>query len=293
MRGLNTKIVNINKGVKIIWKIGKFIIILVSISVFIGIILFVLVYVVLPILNPYHKFNYILGIFPILLILLIGVIDIRYAFKFKKNKLNIYIPFGILTISEANVKILLGKGLAKGDGSQNNPFQILDYSKLPSTIILVKIESFLQINNAELNVLELKKCKNVQITNCKIKRFELIYCTDVIIENNVIQIFKIENSWKNLIKNNKISEKYLRYLNKNKASKFPFDDMVFFIAFSIATIFLGYMSIKSHFFYIFTIMFIMSIGGWSMMFFSFIVKLKYYLYPKKSPNIKSENRVIR
>ena len=262
-------------------------------SVFIGIIFFILLFVVLPILNPYHKFNYILGIFPILLILFIGVIDIRYAFKYKKNKLNIYIPFGILTISEANVKPLLEKGLAKGDGSRSNPFQIVDYSKLPSIIILVKIESFLQINNTELNVLELRKCRNVLITNCKIKRIHLIYCTDVIIENNVIQVFKIENSWKNLIKNNKISEKYLRYLNKNKASKFPIDEMVFLIAFSIAIIFFGDLSIKTHFFYIFTIMFIMAIGGWSMMFFSFIVKLKYYLYPKKSPNIKSENRVIR
>ena len=261
-------------------------------SVFIGIILFVLLYVVLPILNPYHKFNYILGIFPILLILFIGVIDIRYAFKYKKNKLNIYIPFGILTISEANVKLLLEKGLAKGDGSRSNSFQIVDYSKLPSTIILIKIESFFQINNTELDVLKLRKCRNVLITNCKIKRFELIYCTDVIIENNIIQVFKIENSWKNIIKNNKLSEKYLKYLNKDKASKFPLDDMVFFIIFIIATIFLGFLSFISHFFFIFTIMFIMSIGGCSIMFFSFIVKLKYYLYPKKSPNIKSENMVI-
>ncbi len=262
-------------------------------SFFIGITLFVLLFVVLPILNPYHKFNYVLGIFPILLILFIGLIDIRYAFKYKKNKLNIYIPFGILTISEANVKLLLEKGLAKGDGSRSNPFQILDYSKLPSTIILVKIESFFQINNAELDVLKLRKCRNVLITNCKIKRIELIYCTDVIIDNNIIQIFKIENSWKNIIRNNKLSEKYLKYLNKDKASKFPLDEMVFFIVFIIAPIILGFLSIKTHFFYIFTIMFIMSIGGWSMMFFSFVVKLKYYLYPKKSPNIKSENRVIR
>lgn len=164
-------------------------------SIFIGIIFFVLLFVILPILNPYHKFNYILGIFPILLILFIGVIDIRYAFKYKKNKLNIYIPFGILTISEANVKLLLEKGLTKGDGSRSNPFQILDYSKLPSTIILVKIESFFQINNAELDVLKLRKCRNVLITNCKIKRIHLIYCTDVIIDNNVIQVLKLENSW--------------------------------------------------------------------------------------------------
>ena len=262
-------------------------------SILIGIIIFVLLFVVLPILDPSHKFNYILGIFPILLILLIGIIDIRFAFKYKKNKLNIYIPFGILTINEANVRLLLEKGLAKGDGSRSNPFQILDYSKIPSTIILVKIESFFQINNAELDVLELRKCRNVLITNCKIKRIHLIYCTDIIIDNNVIQVFKLENSWNNLIKNNKISEKYLRYLNKDKTSKFPLYEMVFLISFSIATIFLGFMSFVSHFFFIFTIMFIISIGGWFMMLFSFIVKFKYYRYPKKSPNIKSENIVNR
>ncbi len=259
-------------------------------SILIGITFFVLLFVVFPILNPHYKFDYISRSFSMLLPLIIGVIEIREASKYKKDKF--FSPFGILIITESNIKTFLQEKVIEGDGSQDNPFQIVDYSKLPSAIILTKIESFLQINNAELNILELKKCRNIMITNCKIKRIELIYCTDVIIENNVIQVFKIENSWKNFIKNNRISEKYLERLNKNKSTKFPYDELTYFIVFSIATIFLGFMSFLSHFFYIFTIMFIMSIGGWSMMFFSFIMKLKYYLYPKKSPNIKSENIVI-
>lgn len=258
--------------------------------IFTGATFFVFLFVVLPFLNPTYKYVYIFGSFIGIPPLIFGIIEVRHAFKYRKDKF--FFPFGILIITESNIKTFLQEKVIEGDGSQDNPFQILDYSKLPSAIILTKIESFLQINNAELNILELKKCRNIMITNCKIKRIELIYCRDVIIENNVIQVFKIENSWKNLIKNNKISVKYLKYLNKNKASKFPVDELTYFIVFIIATIFLGYMSITSHFFFPFTIMFILSIGGWSMMFFSFIMKLKYYFYPKKSPNIKSENMVI-
>ena len=257
-------------------------------SIFIGINFFVLLFVVFPILNPHYKFDYISRSFSMVLPLIIGVIEIREASKYKKDKF--FFPFGILTISKSNIKTFLQEKIIEGDGSQNKPFQILDYSKLPSTIMLTKIESFFQINNTELDVLKLKKCRNILISNCNIERIHLIYCTDVIIENNVIQVFKIENSWNNVIKNNKISEKYL---NKNKLSRFPVDELTYFIVFSIAIIFFGYMSIKSHFFFVFTIMFIISIGGWSMMLFSFIIKLKYYLYPKKSPNIKSENMVIK
>ncbi len=56
-------------------------------SIFIGIISFVLLFVVFLILNPTYKHDYILRSFTMILPLIIGVIEIRDAFKYKKGSL--------------------------------------------------------------------------------------------------------------------------------------------------------------------------------------------------------------
>jgi len=183
----------------------------------ITLIMLVVVYIIVPLILPEYPFN--IGFF-ILSVVILGIAsaDITYILTYrKKNKGKYYISFGWWRLNEKKIKKYVDKDLWDGAGTQESPYRILDWSKLPYNlaISITNTTSYIAINSGDsLKSLTLNNCQNISVNNCELSYLKLSRCINSTIRNNIIHSLSISNIYKNRIIENKLSEKGLGILEK-------------------------------------------------------------------------------
>lgn len=209
------------------------------------------------------------------------------------------IPFQYLTISEKNIPKLLIDNIIKGQGTKENPYEILDMERIPDVLFFQGISSHFQLTNGNFKRVRITKCRNISVSHCKLIYVELIFTSSLNFTHNTIQFLSIKKSKGNRFQYNKLSHKAEKELQKRQLF-FPVENFIYFLIVSIGggytnyTLFFIIMSIWYHFEFmiIFLLIFILLICIWIIFARRFLKEFWFYLKGSRTSNIISENEIL-
>lgn len=177
----------------------------------------IVVYVIVPLILPEYPFSIGFLIFGVVALGFAST-DIAYILTYrKKNKGKYFIRFGWWRLNEKKIRKYDNKDLWDGAGTQESPYRIIDWNKLPNNLMIdfANTTSYITIQNGNyLRRIILKNCQNISINNCELLYLKLSRCINSIIKNNIIHSLSIFYSFNNEINNNKLSERGLEILKK-------------------------------------------------------------------------------
>ncbi len=157
-----------------------------------------------------------------------------------------------------------------GTGSQNDPIIIDDVIKLPQNITFKTEDLHIHVNNVDIGVIILDKCRNIIIEDSIITVIRLRACKNIIIRNNILREIKLFLGNKNTIEENRTyTFSNIRYLT---------------FTFLVISIIAGLTSIISYsfkFYLLGNIMFACLIFGVMLFYIELIKKRNKTFLPKK------------
>lgn len=209
------------------------------------------------------------------------------------------IPFQYLTISEKNIPKLLIDNIIKGQGTIENPYEILDMERIPDVLFFQGINSHFQLANGNFKRVRITKCRNIFINRCKLIYVELIFSSSLNFTHNTIQFLSIKKSKGNRFQFNKLSHRAEKNLQKRQLF-FPVESFVYFLMVSIAggygNFILFFIIISIWYYLEFMIMFlsifILLICIWIIFARRFLKEFCFYLKGFRTSNIISENEIL-
>ncbi|MFX0043484.1 MAG: hypothetical protein ACFE8L_11285 [Candidatus Hodarchaeota archaeon] len=183
----------------------------------INLVMLIVVYIIVPFILPEYPFNIGFLLFGVVA-LVFGSVDIAYILTFrKKNRGKYFIRFGWWRLNEKKIKKYVDIDLWEGAGTQDSPYRVADWNKLPNNLMIdiAKSSSYITIQNGNpLRRIILKDCQNISINNCELSYLKLSMCINSIITNNIIHSLSVFSSFNNKINNNRLSKKGLEILKK-------------------------------------------------------------------------------
>lgn len=209
------------------------------------------------------------------------------------------IPFRYITISEKTISNLLAENIIKGQGTKENPYEILDMDRVPDVLFFQGVYSYFQLTNGNFKRIRITKCRNISVNGCKIIYVELMFSSSLSFTHNTIQDISIKKSKGNRFQYNKLSPQAEKNLRRGQLF-FPVESFVYFLIVSIGGgfgSFILFPIILGTWYYfeimiIFLIMFLLLVGIWILFANRFLKEFWFYLKGSRTSNIISENEIL-
>jgi len=160
------------------------------------------------------EFDLMVNFLPFFYPIILGFKKLSYAWRHKKDE--IFYVSGGLYLYPNSLKKLVEASIFGGSGTHEDPYRIINFSNLPSRIIIRKLDSYILLEGLYLMFLSIKSCRNVLINNNTIKKLILNSCSDLVLTNNSITTIKIEFCFGSVIQGNEVSPLDLQELESSQ-----------------------------------------------------------------------------